>query len=166
MTEFERLFEENRAFVFKYLMKFTRNASLAEELTQETLYRAFKSIDTYRGDTDVRVWLCSIAKNLYYTHYKKQKYFTPDESLDIYESEEKNFIEVIADRDMALQVHKVLHDLREPYKEIFSLRIFGELSFREIGELFHKSEHWACVTYHRAKEMIQAEIEIERREKA
>lgn len=159
-------FEKYYKDVFRFLRGISANEHLAEELTQETLYRALKSIDTYRGDTDMRVWLCSIAKNLYYTHYKKQKHFTPDESLDIYESEEKNFIEVIADREMALKVHKVLHDLREPYKEIFSLRIFGELSFREIGELFHKSEHWACVTYHRAKEMIQAEIEIEGREKA
>lgn len=158
-------FEKYYKDIFRFLRGISANEHLAEELTQETLYRALKSIDTYRGDTDMRVWLCSIAKNLFYTHCKKQKHFTPDESLDIYESEEKNFIEVIADREMALQVHKVLHDLREPYKEIFSLRIFGELSFREIGELFHKSEHWACVTYHRAKEMIQAEIEIEGREK-
>ena len=159
-------FEKYYKDVFRFLRGISANEHLAEELTQETIYRALKSIDTYRGDTDMRVWLCSIAKNLYYTHYKKQKNFTSDESLDIYESEEKNFIEVIADREIALQVHKVLHDLREPYKEIFSLRIFGELSFREIGELFHKSEHWACVTYHRAKEMIQAEIEIEGRVKA
>ncbi len=77
--------------------------------------------------------------------------------------EGKSFAEILADKESALQVHKILHKLREPYKEIFSLRIFGELSFQEIGMLFGKSEHWACVTYHRAKKMVQTKIEMEGR---
>ncbi len=67
---------------------------------------------------------------------------------------------MIADKETTQQIHRVFHDLKEPYKEIFSLRIFGELSFKQIAELFHKSEHWACVTYHRAKEMIRKELQI------
>ena len=69
--------------------------------------------------------------------------------------------ELIADRDMALRIHKALHDLKDPYKEIFTLRIFGELSFREIGEIFGKSEHWACVSFHRAKAMLQKQMKEE-----
>lgn len=135
-------------------------------MTQETFYRALKSIDTYRGDTNLRVWLCSIAKNLYYTHYKTQKRFTPAEHFEDYVSEENSLIEMISDKEAALQIHKVLHDLREPYKEIFSLRVFGELSFQEIGELFDKSAHWACVTYHRAKEMIQTKMNAKKEDKS
>ena len=157
--QFEQYYED----VFRFLRGISADEHLAEELTQETFYRALKSIDTYRGDSSLRVWLCSIAKNLYYTHCQRQKHLTPADSLDAYESEERPFSELIADKETALQVHKVLHRLREPYKEIFSLRIFGELSFKEIGALFEKSEHWACVTYHRAKEMIQNEMEPKRR---
>lgn len=155
MNDSEKLYESYYEDVFRFLRGLSADEGLAEELTQETFYRALKSIDNFKGDSDLRVWLCSIGKNLYYTHYKKQKRVTPVEDFETYETEEKLFTEIISDKELALQVHKVLHDLREPYKEIFSLRVFGELSFGEIGELFGKSEHWACVTYHRAKAMIQ-----------
>lgn len=157
--QFEKYYED----VFRFLRGISADEHLAEELTQETFYRALKSVDTYRGDSSLRVWLCSIAKNLYCTHCQKQKHLAPSDLLDTYETRERHFSELIADKETALQVHRILHRLREPYKEIFSLRIFGELSFREIGTLFDKSEHWACVTYHRAKEMIQAELKAERR---
>lgn len=163
MDESDILFEKYYEDVFRFLRGLSADEHLSEELTQETFYRALKSIKTFRGDTELRIWLCSIAKNLYYTHCRKQKRFASDDELENYEAEEKQFIEMIADREEALQIHKVLHDLREPYKEIFSLRVFGELSFKEIGQLFDKSEHWACVTYHRAKEMIQVGIKAERR---
>lgn len=156
---FEKYYED----VFRFLRGLSADEHLAEELTQETFYRALKSRDSYRGDADIRVWLCSIAKNLYYTHYKNQKRFAAAEDMEEYGTESQSIIQLIEDKDMALRIHRILHHLREPYKEIFSLRIFGELSFKEIGQLFDKSEHWACVTYHRAKEMIQSEIEDERR---
>lgn len=151
-------FEDYYEDVLRFLRGLSRDEYLAEELTQETFYRAIKSIHTFRGDSDLRIWLCSIAKNLFFTHRQKQSRITPEESLDQYETEEKMFVQMIADKETALRIHKVLHDLKEPYKEIFSLRIFGELSFKEIAALFGKSEHWACVTYHRAKELIQREL--------
>ena len=146
--------------VLRFLRGLSRDEYLAEELTQETFYHAIKSINTFRGDSDLRIWLCSIAKNLFFTHQQRQSRITPEETLEHYEAEEKLFVQMIEDKEMALRIHKVLHDLKEPYKEIFSLRIFGELSFKEIAELFHKSEHWACVTYHRAKELIQRELKV------
>ena len=165
MNKSDLLFEQYYEDVFRFLRGISADEHLAEELTQETFYRALKAMKTYRGDTDLRVWLCAIAKNLYYTHYKQQKRFISVEDIETYEAEENNLIEIISDKETALQVHKILHDLREPYKEIFSLRVFGELSFQEIGKLFDKSAHWACVTYHRAKEMIQVEMDAKGREK-
>ena len=156
-------FEEHYEDVLRFLRGLSRDEYLAEELTQETFYRAMKSIHTFQGDSDLRVWLCSIAKNLFYTHCQKQARITYGETYENYEAEEKLLMQIIEDKDMAFQIHKVLHNLKEPYKEIFSLRIFGELSFKEIADLFHKSEHWACVTYHRAKEKIWQELK-ERKE--
>lgn len=151
-------FEEYYKDVLRFLRGLSRDEYLAEELTQETICRAIKSIDTFKGDSDLRVWLCSIAKNLYFSHCKRQKRIVQGEVYENLEAEEKLFSQVIEDKETAFQVHKVLHELREPYKEVFSLRVFGELSFREIGELFQKSEHWACVTYHRAKSMIREKL--------
>lgn len=151
-------FEEYYKDVLRFLRGLSRDEYLAEELTQETICRAIKSIDTFKGDSDLRVWLCSIAKNLYLSHCKRQKRIVQGEVYENLEAEEKLFSQVIEDKETAFQVHKVLHELREPYKEVFSLRVFGELSFREIGELFQRSEHWACVTYHRAKSMIREKL--------
>lgn len=151
-------FEEYYKDVLRFLRGLSGDEYLAEELTQETICRAIKSIDTFKGDSDLRVWLCSIAKNLYFSHCKRQKRIVQGETYENHEAEEKLFAQVIEDKETAFQVHKVLHELREPYKEVFSLRIFGELSFREIGALFQKSEHWACVTYHRAKSMIREKL--------
>lgn len=160
MEQWDKLFEMYYEDVFRFLRGISADEHLAEELTQETFYRALKSADTYRGEADFRIWLCSIAKNLYYTHCKRQKRTAVSGGEEeLCEPQEKNFVALMADKETAFRIHNVLHHLREPYKEIFSLRIFGELSFQEIGKLFEKSAHWACVTYHRAKEMIQKEME-------
>ncbi len=151
---FEKYYED----VLRFLRGLSRDEYLAEELTQEAICRAMKSIHTFRGDSDLRVWLCSIAKNLYFTHCRKQKPLSYEETYESYGAEEKLFVQIIEDKETAFRVHRILHDLKEPYKEVFSLRIFGELSFREIGELFQKSEHWACVAYHRARGMIQERL--------
>lgn len=160
MDKSDVLFEQYYEDVLRYLRGLSRDEFLAEELTQETFYHAIKSIQSFRGDCELRIWLCSIAKNLFFTHQKKQRRFLLREEIEGYEIEEKMLVELIANKETAQQIHKILHELKEPYKEVFSLRIFGELSFREIAELFDKSEHWACVTYHRAKEMIKKKLRI------
>ena len=159
MDKSDILFEKYYEDVLRFLRGLSRDEQLAEELTQETIYRALKSIHMFRGDSDMRVWLCSIAKNLFFTYCKKQKHVTYDETHENDVAEEKLFVQMVEDRETALQVHKILHELKEPYKEIFSLRVFGELSFKEIASLFQKSEHWSCVTYHRAKMMIRQRLE-------
>lgn len=158
MEKSDFLFEKYYEDVLRFLRGLSRDEYLAEELTQETMYRAIKSIDTFKGGCELRVWLCAIAKNLFFTYCKQQKRLTYDEACDNYEAEEKLFVQIIEDKETALRMHRILHDLKEPYKEVFSLRIFGELSFKEIGELFGKSEHWACVAYHRARNMIQGQL--------
>lgn len=154
-VSFEKYYED----VLRFLRGLSKDEYLAEELTQETFYRAMKSIHKFRGDCDLRVWLCSIAKNLFFTYRKQQQRIVPGEAPEDYEAEEKAFVQVMEDKETARQIHRILHGLKEPYKEIFSLRTFGELSFKEIGDLFQKSEHWACVTYHRAREMIRSRMQ-------
>lgn len=158
MDKSDVLFEEYYKDVLRFLRGLSKDEYLAEELTQETFYHAMKSIHSFRGDSDLRIWLCSIAKNLFFTHQKRQHQITPENTLEYQESQDKMFVQILADKESARQIHKILHDLKEPYKEIFSLRIFGELSFKEIADLFQKSEHWACITYHRAKEMIKKKL--------
>ena len=157
----EELYRTYFDIVYRYIRSVSQDGSLAEEVTQETFFKALKKADQFRGDCDVRVWLCQIAKNTLYDHLKKQKkQLLGDEKLEKAESAGGELLEEkLAQRSHAMEIHKVLHRLSEPYKEVFSLRTFGELTFREIGMLFGKSENWARVTYYRARVKIREELE-------
>lgn len=154
MPDIDAVYREYFTDVYKYLISLCRDPALAEELTQETFFKALKSLDSFKGDCSLYAWLCQIAKNLYFTHHKKQKRPLPvitEETEDI----ESTFINT----DDARKLHRILHHLEEPYKEVFTLRTFGELPFAQIGELFGKTESWSRVTYHRAKLKIREEYE-------
>ena len=157
----EELYRTYFDIVYRYIRSVSQDGALAEEVTQETFFKALKKADQFRGDCDVRVWLCQIAKNTLYDHLKKQKkQLLGDEKLEEAESDGGELLEEkLAQRSQAMEIHKVLHRLSEPYKEVFSLRTFGELTFREIGMLFGKSENWARVTYYRARVKIREELE-------
>ena len=159
----EELYRTYFDIVYRYIRSISQDGALAEEVTQETFFKALKKADQFRGDCDVRVWLCQIAKNTLYDHLKKQKkQLLGDERLEETESAGGELLEEkLAQRSQAMEIHKVLHRLSEPYKEVFSLRTFGELTFREIGMLFGKSENWARVTYYRARVKIREELEYE-----
>lgn len=152
--------------VFLYLRSISRDTSLAEELTQEVFFKALKSLNKFRGDCDVRVWLCQIAKNEYYSWCRKNGRIETEDVNEIAENTESRvrFEERLEDRDSAFDIHKILHTLDEPYKEVFSLRTFGELSFRQIAVLFGHTESWARVTYHRARLKIIEELEDDKNE--
>ena len=153
MTEFEKLFRENRDFIFKYLMKLSRDYSLAEELTQETFFRAYMNFSALRDKEKASVWLCSIAKNTYLAYCNEQKkkdsYDTLEEMSDGDDIEEK-----IIRKELSKEALMCLHELEEPYKEVFMLSVFGDFSMKDISALFGKSESWARVTFYRAKEKL------------
>ncbi|MCI9555888.1 sigma-70 family RNA polymerase sigma factor [Oscillospiraceae bacterium 50-16] len=148
--DFEQLYQEQFPIVYRYLAALCGSASLAEELTQETFYRAVEHSASFRGECKLSVWLCQIGKNCWLSHLRKEK--GRGKEGDWRETASpQNLEEEFCARERSLQIHKALHNLPEPYREVFTLRLFAELSFAQIGELFAKSETWARVTYHRAK---------------
>ena len=143
--------------VFLFLMSLTHSEPLAEELTQETFFKALKNLNQFDGKQDIRAWLFTVARNCFYSDCRKKKRTVPlDESFppDTAPSS-PDLEELLIDKDAAFTLHQCLHRLDEPYKEVFSLRVFGELSYAEIGTLFGHTANWACVTYHRAKGKLQ-----------
>lgn len=154
MTDFQEVYDLYFKDVYKYALSLSRDPHVAEEITQETFFKALKSIDSFRGQCRLYVWLCQIAKNTYFTYMGKQgKEEAAQEVTSGDSMEEKLLI-----KETAFEIHKLLHNLPEPYKEVFSLRVFGELSFSQIGELFGKTESWARVTYYRARLKIKEEL--------
>jgi len=151
-VDFEKIYKSYYMEVYSYVMTIVRNSHLAEEITQEVFFKVLKSKSIYRGEANEFTWLCAIAKNACMDEMRKQSKFgdKPEEMVS-----DANIEKMLEDKHMTLQIHQVLHKMEEPYKEVFQLRIFGELSFKEIGAIFGKTESWARVTYHRARLRIQ-----------
>lgn len=151
VKKMEELYQLYFKDVFLYVKALSKDGHIAEEITQETFFKAIKSINSFKGDCDIRVWLCQIAKNTYYTYCKKTKRLMPVEEIEEQTNRQPSLESKVLEKEQAVAIHKILHNLEEPYKEVFHLRVFGELSFKDIGEVFGKTESWSRVTFHRAK---------------
>ena len=156
--DFERVYREYFDPVYRYALALTRDAHEAEELTQETFFKAMQAVDGFRGECSVKTWLCGIAKNAFLSE-KRRKQPEPLDELPEQPDAAEGPEALALDRDESRRLHRALHALPEPYREVFTLRVFGQLSFRDIGELFGKTDNWACVVYHRARARLQKETE-------
>ncbi len=159
--EFDEIYRLYAADLYRYLLRLTGDSALAEDILQDTMLKAFTGIDKFRGDCSMKTWLCTLARNLWRDHLKKAE----NRNLPLEESwgiaDGSDLESQMADKAQAMAIHRLLHRLDEPYKEIFSLRIFAELSFREIGEVFGKTENWARVSFFRAKKKLIEMMEQE-----
>jgi RNA polymerase sigma factor (sigma-70 family) len=151
----EKVYEENAKAVYKYLFCLTHNSDLSEELTQETFYQATKSLDGFRGDCKISVWLCQIAKRLWYKEIGKKK----EQSVSLEDLTIELQSPVNIERNYIVNMEKVelfkqLHNLDSITREVMYLRLTGELSFFEIGDILGKTETWARVTFYRGKQKL------------
>lgn len=155
MQDIEKIYEEYFETVNKYLFCLTHNNDISEELTQETFYKAVKKIDTYKGECKMSVWLCQIAKNLWYDQCRKNKKFV-DTNEDILNLQATNSTEESAiSNDEKLLLYKKMQNLDEKTREVIYLKITGELSFKEIGNILNQTENWARVTFYRGKNKLK-----------
>ncbi len=156
MSSIEEIYREYFKDVYLYILRLSGNEQIAEDITSDTFFKAIKGINSFREDCDIRVWLCQIAKNSYFTYLKKNKHLKSIDETQLINlpSIETNPEDKAVDKDLAERIRLVLHDLPDTYREVYMWRVFAELSFKEIGQIFGKTENWACVTYHRARMMI------------
>ena len=155
MNDMDQVYRQHAQTVYKFLLSQCHDADLAEELTQETFYQAIRSIDRFDGTCKVSVWLCQIARHLWYQQLRKQKREVPlpEEGIDVpLPSAEEETL----DRAGRLELLRQVHSLPEPYREVVYLRAFGDLSFREISDVLGKTETWARVTFYRGKEKLRS----------
>ena len=181
MQSLEEIYQKYALRVYKYLLSLCHNEDVAEEITQETFYQAVRCIDRYDGSCAILTWLCAIAKNQFLAYRRKNPVMENLETLEegakkgkgnntgnfgtpVKNGQADNSISNSAEATVMqtfdrIELMKKLHLCPEPFREVLYLRIFGNLSFREIGAMFGRSENWACVTYHRAAKMIRARLE-------
>ena len=156
MQPIEKIYQQYAQTVYRYLLSLTRDADLAEELTQETFYQAIRSIDRFDGSCKLSTWLCAIAKNVLLTWNRKhplQEELGEATGLTAASAESE-----VVDQQSRIELIRQMHALTEPGREVMYLRVFGGLSFAEIGEVHGKSENWARVTFYRAKEKLRKEV--------
>lgn len=153
MADFEKIYKENYDFIYRYLLKLSGNQSLAEELTSETFFRAYMNISKLKNENKVSVWLCQIAKNSYFAYCNEQKKLGQlDEAINV--SDNAQIESIFEQKELSEKAFQCLHALDEPYKEVFMLSVFGQLSLKDISRIFNKSESWARVTFYRAKQKL------------
>ncbi len=159
--DFEQLYNNYFSDVYRYIAKLSGNEHIAQEITSETFFKAMRSIDSFRNDCDFRIWLCQIAKNTYFSYLKKQQNTTSIENLELENIADPHLLidDKIIKQEQVENIQKLLHTLPEPYKEVFMWRVFADLSFKQIGQIFNKTDNWACVTYHRAKKILKIKLE-------
>lgn len=158
MKDIEENIEKYSNYIYKYLLCLTRNEDISEELTQETMYRAIKNLNQLKDEDKIEMWLCKIAKNLWLQELnQKKRYINIDDDIlqfEMNESIEDNLIQ----KDNTINLYKEIERLDDISKEIIYLRLNGDLRFKEIGEIYGKTENWARVTFHRAKQQIAKEV--------
>ncbi|MDO5602026.1 MAG: RNA polymerase sigma factor [Oscillospiraceae bacterium] len=155
-TDFERLYNTCYMQVYTYAAALSGSRDQAEELTQKTFFKAMTTGSAYRGGCAESTWLCAIAKNLFFDECRREK---KRAELPPAAESGDNMEAALEEEDAAFHLHQLLHELEEPYKEVFQLRVFGELSFAKIAALFGKTENWARVTYYRARLKLQERME-------
>lgn len=153
----DEIYRKYAGEVYKYLMCLTRNPDLSEELLQETFYQATKTIDKFRGDCKITVWLCQIAKRAWYKELEKKHQSVPIEEIQDAVSSEENIEDNYLQHIEAVELYKKLHNLEAKTREVMYLRLSNVLSFKEIGEILGESETWARVTFYRGKEKLRQE---------
>ena len=165
--ELGELYEEYAKMIYRLIYAKCKNRALAEDIVQTTFLKAVQQSNSFREECKFSTWLCQIAKNEYLNYCRK---YQREHSYDAYieqkgewlESKEEyvrdNILEKIILKEEAVEVRKVLLGLDGTYREVIRLRIFGECSFKEIGNMFGKDATWARVTYYRAKRKIAEEL--------
>ena len=154
MIDIDDVYKDNAQIVYKFLISLCNDSDTAEELTQETFYRAIKSANRYDGTCKVSTWLCQIAKHLWYQELDKRKRKGTSILDDRMVSDKSSPEEELCLKSEKMQLIKAVHILDGTAKEVVLLRITGAFSFKEIGEVFNKNETWARVTFYRAKQKI------------
>lgn len=157
MDSMEEIYRKHAKMVYGFLLTRTQDPDLAEELTQETFYQAVKNIGRFRQESSVATWLCGIAKNIWLDWLRKRKHHVPlDEAAEmaVDSAEEELFLAWDS-----VRILRLVHGLEDPMREVMYLRLVGNLTFGQIGEIMGRSENWARVTYYRGKESVIKEAE-------
>lgn len=153
--EFEEIYSTYSQDVYKFLLHLCGDGQLAEDILQDTFLKAIENIDSFDGRCKLSSWLCQIAKNLYFDHLRKMKNksYVDLDTVDAPDPDTSHLDKLIL-KETGAKVLGIVHQLPEPYKEVFMLRVYGEMAYKDIAALFGKNDTWARVIFLRGKKMV------------
>lgn len=156
MNDFEKIYNDYFKLVYKYLLFLTNNADISEDLAQETFYKAITKIHTFKNKSKISTWLCQIAKNLLLNEIRHNKKIN---IIPLSDNENLKNYYIVEDyiilNDEKRKLYNEIEKLDKTTRLVILYRIHGNLSFKEIGDLFNKSENWARTTFFRGKENLK-----------
>lgn len=159
MIDFEKIYSIYFKDVYYFLLSLSKDKEVAEDITSETFFKALKNIENFRGDSSIKTYLFQIAKNSYFDYLRKNKKIVSIDDFESIEIDSINTEDEFLEREENAHLRNLVETLKEPQKSIIKLRIWEELSFKDIGTVYGKSENWACVTFHRAKKILKNKLE-------
>lgn len=159
MIDFEKIYSIYFKDVYYFLLSLSKDKEVAEDITSETFFKALKNIENFRGDSSIKTYLFQIAKNSYFDYLRKNKKIVSIDDFESIEIDSINTEDEFLEREESAYLRNLVETLKEPHKSIIKLRIWEELSFKDIGTIYGKSENWACVTFHRAKKILKNKLE-------
>lgn len=159
MIDFEKIYSIYFKDVYYFLLSLSKDKEVAEDITSETFFKALKNIENFRGDSSIKTYLFQIAKNSYFDYLRKNKKIVSIDNFESIEIDSINTEDEFLEREESAYLRNLVETLKEPQKSIIKLRIWEELSFKDIGTVYGKSENWACVTFHRAKKILKNKLE-------
>lgn len=156
MSDFQKIYDKYARLVYRFLLQLTTNEDLAEELLQETFYRALQNIDHFEGRCSLYTWLCQIGKNAWYKECRRSKRYQDIERLEAVSGNDPEGLYI--QKEQYGRIQKAVWNLSEPYRDVFVMHALGGVKLKEIAALYGKSESWARVTYYRGKQQIIREV--------
>jgi len=149
------LFEEYYMDLYRYLFGLCRDASLTEDLVSETFLEAVKSIVTFRGQSDVKTWLFSIARHRWFGYLRKKKRQPEVQPYEwLYDMAPETPETQYITRETAERIRQLIQEQPERTAGILQMRLEG-VSFHEISAEYGISESSARVIDFRAREKIR-----------
>lgn len=155
MIDIEKVYSLYFEDVYKFLLYLSKNKEIAEDVTSETFFKFMANIEKIKKEESIKTYLLQIAKNTYYTYIKRENLLKLINDYDENIKDKKNIEEEFLKKEERTFIENLIEKLEEPYKTIVKLRVYEELSFKEIGEIYKKSDNWACVCYYRAKDKLK-----------
>lgn len=154
-----QLYERYHRELYLYLYSLSRDGPLSEDLLQETFLKALLSLP--EGHGNLRAWLYLVARNLYFSHRRREDRLCPLEPWMEESDGENETLERVLQDERSRLLYRALGELEGRRREILQMQYFGGLSQREIAAILHLTPENVRVLACRARRELRKRLEDE-----